>query len=1263
MATAGVLPAAKLTRSDGGLGLSGLFLTSCRDGKYGRDGFHPSGSNSSTSTSTSTSRSKGLIQIAPLLSSSSSCCSSYSYSYSCPSYSYSYSCPSYSCFSYSFAYSSPLSRRCRETRTRVSTVLSSPRDLASCFVCFRRSDGDMNVDVNVDKFSTAGCRRQWRWCDLSRLQSGAAAMSSLRSQAGLTKGERGRGGGGRGGGGGGGGKSGGRRRRIVAMAVMDRFSMERMIKVGPAAGMGARASIREKDNARVDASSAVAVRTGFVNVCAGQSRARQARVHAIGLDRSGKQCIALNLCAPSEEAWGWQIHWRALSLLLGFRRSSSSSSVSILHPHLYQVSDPKFLEPSTKSTSPGVTFFLSWQLNRRHGGVNTVYRPMIAVNGGAGGGDRSLLAHALPKWESGGLTSGSLDRGPKHGSFCLSGGVEMMLTEDECTNLSPQISSSRVGLMPGAIGGGLNQVERKNQGEGGLSVVVKSGKRGSDDFELACLPDGNILNRDDELSENGPGHFPSKHKDKDEGTASRSNHSGDSSTYERGGLRLRETLPVGDDDQERGIKKRTSDKQEHAHARKTGNARVRRKGRLKGGQWLAASRQRTGKDGAEREVRYARQTKEYSPIVEEVLLKARKYPVRDILAKLGRQLSQSQAMDILKEFQRTHNWHCTLQVFEWMKKQPWHRPNARTYTSLIGFMGREGKIELAVRLFEDMLAANCEPDHYTYTALINGYGKSRMFAEALAVFEHMKESAPGCNPNTVTCNALIDALCKGGRYDEAESIFWDMRKGKGGLGPHCAPNAVTYNTIIRALCNEGQIKAAVAMLEEMKQGELGGEDCQPNVVTYNILVDACGKAGMHDKAQQLFDDMKQRGLQPDQITYTALLDAYGKAGIHEQAERTFKEMQSAACVMDVLVYTALIDAYGKSGFHERAEDLFFKMEVAGIQPNKVTYLSMIDAYGKAGLHAKAEQIFKSMQDAGFEPTLLTYSSLINAYGKAGLYREAATIFCNMQSAGCQPNLITYAALLSACGRDPDWEKAMTVMDALLHSGQEIELALCSLIIGIPKWRDYDEVDEDEENEKEKDTGVWKRAEKMFSIVRGHSVMAKRSFFNALIDVLWFFKLRGRAKRVLAAAREIGAYPEDCCVFGDDVWTLDLHKLSIGAALTLLMTWMAELQLALEWGAEVPNTVRVITGWGRHSRSGESAVKVAVEECVSELGLPFRVIRGNEGSFLASGKALHKWLLSDKAASALILQDEEIAMPRKGYNADRGMVESSEDESG
>jgi hypothetical protein len=107
--------------------------------------------------------------------------------------------------------------------------------------------------------------------------------------------------------------------------------------------------------------------------------------------------------------------------------------------------------------------------------------------------------------------------------------------------------------------------------------------------------------------------------------------------------------------------------------------------------------------------------------------------IDEVMEKHNAQLSSRDISSMLLELQRCHDWQCTLvvlfcspptclplfiflisvfwyfpavlalnclsfcmgvqtQLFHWMKKQPWHRPNSRLYTRLIGFLGREGQV-------------------------------------------------------------------------------------------------------------------------------------------------------------------------------------------------------------------------------------------------------------------------------------------------------------------------------------------------------------------------------------------------------------------------------------------------------------------------------------------------------------------------------------------------------------------------------------------
>ncbi|KAG0619548.1 hypothetical protein M758_4G147100 [Ceratodon purpureus] len=598
--------------------------------------------------------------------------------------------------------------------------------------------------------------------------------------------------------------------------------------------------------------------------------------------------------------------------------------------------------------------------------------------------------------------------------------------------------------------------------------------------------------------------------------------------------------------------------------------------------------------------------------------------IDDVLAKHPRALSPFDITCILTELQRQHDWQCTLELFSWSKKQSWYQPNARLYTRLIGFLGREGQVSRATLLFQEMLLEKCQADQYTYTALVNAYGKAKMFKEALAVFNYMKEcTEPNCQPNTVTCNALIDALVKGGRYDQAVETFFDMRDGTNGLEHGCKPNVVTYNVLIDALCKEGLVDIGVRVLQYMREGE-EEETVAPNSATYNTIIDACGKGGLYEKAESLMEEMVEHGVQPDHITYTALLGSYGKAGLWESAENTFKGMKGANVTLDVMAYTAMIDAYAREGMYEKAEELFKTMQQSGIRPNQVTYLSLIDAYGKAGLPEESKTVFNTMQAAGYEGNVFVYSALVDAYGKAGNYLEAAKMVDLMRQAGCQPNLVTYSAILSSCSRSNSCEEAHVLLQSLQASDSEMERILYKVV-----------------SESTVSDELWEDVSKMFDELTRQSNSARISFCNSLLDILWSWRLGQRASRILQLARAKAVYNDSFYVFTKSEWCLDLHRLSVGAAMTMLMAWLGELHHAWVWGEDVPETVVIVSGKGKHSRSKVSALKAPVDLHLAQLGSPFTDVVGNCGRVTASGDAVQSWLLSPGILQRLKLVDEQI----------------------
>lgn len=81
-------------------------------------------------------------------------------------------------------------------------------------------------------------------------------------------------------------------------------------------------------------------------------------------------------------------------------------------------------------------------------------------------------------------------------------------------------------------------------------------------------------------------------------------------------------------------------------------------------------------------------------------------------------------------------------------------------------------------------------------------------------------------------------------------------------------------------------------------------------------------------------------------------------------------------------------------------------------------------------------------------------------------------------------------------------------------------------------------------------------------MQSQSLELRRSFYNALLDVLWSFGLRERAARVLAEGRSLGVFDKDLlaegAAFESDVWRIDLHDNSVGGGVVLLFVWLQEL---------------------------------------------------------------------------------------------------------
>jgi len=81
-----------------------------------------------------------------------------------------------------------------------------------------------------------------------------------------------------------------------------------------------------------------------------------------------------------------------------------------------------------------------------------------------------------------------------------------------------------------------------------------------------------------------------------------------------------------------------------------------------------------------------------------------------------------------------------LQIFRVIQKQDWYKPDVYLYKDLIMALLKTGKMEEAMKLWEDMRNEDLFPDSQMYTEAIRGYLRDGSPADAVNIYEDMKKS-------------------------------------------------------------------------------------------------------------------------------------------------------------------------------------------------------------------------------------------------------------------------------------------------------------------------------------------------------------------------------------------------------------------------------------------------------------------------------------------------------------------------------------------
>ncbi|CAL4937287.1 unnamed protein product [Urochloa decumbens] len=347
-------------------------------------------------------------------------------------------------------------------------------------------------------------------------------------------------------------------------------------------------------------------------------------------------------------------------------------------------------------------------------------------------------------------------------------------------------------------------------------------------------------------------------------------------------------------------------------------------------------------------------------------------------------------------------WDSALEIFELLRKQHWYEPRSQTYARLLMMLGKCRQPGPATALFKSMLSERLRPTVDVYTALVGAYGYSGLLEEALATIDQMKGAAD-CKPDGYTFSVLIDCCAKSRRFDLIPAVLDEMSY----LGLEC--NCVIHNAIINGYGKAGMLEEMENALSKM----LESGNNVPDIYTMNSIIWAYGNYGRTDEMEKWYNEFELMGVEPDTKTFNIMIKSYGKAGMYDKMMSIFKYMKRRFFSPTAVTFNIVIECFGRAGNIEKMEYYFRLMKIQGMKPNPVTYCSLVNGYSKAGLVDKVPGIIRQTENTDVVLDTPFFNCVISAYAKSGDIKIMEEMLQLMKDKKCKPDKVTYATMIQA----------------------------------------------------------------------------------------------------------------------------------------------------------------------------------------------------------------------------------------------------------
>ncbi|KAK8642073.1 hypothetical protein V6N13_011435 [Hibiscus sabdariffa] len=254
------------------------------------------------------------------------------------------------------------------------------------------------------------------------------------------------------------------------------------------------------------------------------------------------------------------------------------------------------------------------------------------------------------------------------------------------------------------------------------------------------------------------------------------------------------------------------------------------------------------------------------------------------------------------------------------------RPNISTFVSVIGVCSVLSSVEIGQQVQGQIMKTEFFMDIKIASALVDMHAKCGRIEDARRVFDYMPEK------NVFTWTSMIDGYGKNGNSNEALKLFYVMQE--------CCvkPNDVTFLSALSACGHAGLLAKGQEIFESMERGY----SIKPKMEHYACMVDLLGRAGRLDLAWELVMGMPEK---PNSDVWAALLSSCRLHGNVQMASIAANELFKLNAENRPGAFVALSNTLADAGKWDGVSELREMMKVRGI--SKDTACSWFSAFGNA----------------------------------------------------------------------------------------------------------------------------------------------------------------------------------------------------------------------------------------------------------------------------------------------------------------------------